>query len=292
MSPASGSSRRQVRAQRARARRRRVVLLGVLLVAVLAATGALTTWGVRRGDAHSAETWYAARSAAPPAAPSTAPSSAPPSSAPSSAAPPPAAPVFDTAAHSTTDPASPWVVVNKQHPLQPLDFAPAQLATVGGKQVSAQAAPDLQAMIDAAAAEGLRVTVSSGYRSYAYQVGVHDEAVSRQGWEYAESVSARAGYSEHQTGFAVDLGSAGSPGCDLSSCFGGTPEGRWLAAHAAEFGFLLRYTAAGSAVTGYSPEAWHFRWVGRDLTAELVRRGVITLEEFFGISGGPEYAAP
>jgi len=298
MSPArraspQGSTRRQLREQRSRTRRRRLALLVALVAVVLATTGALTTWGMHRDvDPAAAGTWYAAPSSSASAAPApgTVPAPAPGTTrAPTPVAPP--APVFDTSAHSTTDPASPWVVVNKQHPLQPLDYAPTQLATVGGKQVSAQAAPDLQAMLAAAQAAGVHVVVVSGYRSYSYQVGVHHEAVSREGYSYAESVSARAGFSEHQTGFALDLGSA-SGACELQTCFGQSPEGRWLAAHAGEFGFLLRYTPDDSAVTGYSPEAWHFRWVGRDLAAEMARRGVATLEEVFGVTGGEQYAAP
>ncbi|MGY1839652.1 MULTISPECIES: M15 family metallopeptidase [unclassified Modestobacter] len=194
------------------------------------------------------------------------------------------------AAHSTTDPASPWVVVNKQHPLRPMDHRPASLATVAGKQVDARIAGDLQALLAAADVDGVPLTLVSGYRSYGYQAEVHQRVIDAQGVTHAENVSARAGHSEHQTGLAVDFGGRTNPACDLADCFGGTPEGRWLAEHAAGHGFLLRYTAANSHLTGYSGEAWHFRWVGVDLVTEMATRQVGTLEEFFGISGGPVYA--
>lgn len=201
----------------------------------------------------------------------------------------PAPPAFDKAARSTTDPASPWVVVNKQHPL-PRDYAPAHLVAVDGRQVSAEVAGDLAAMRDAARAEGVVLQLASAYRPYTYQVGVHARLVRRDGAAGADRVSARPGYSEHQTGFAVDFGSATAPGCTLRNCFATTAEGRWLEAHAGEHGFLHRYTEAGTAVTGYNQESWHFRWVGRDLTAAMAAEGVGTLEEFFGVSGGPVYA--
>jgi D-alanyl-D-alanine carboxypeptidase len=99
-------------------------------------------------------------------------------------------------------------------------------------------------------------------------------------------VSARPGHSEHQTGLAVDVGSSTRPECDFDPCFADTVEARWVAACAAEFGFVVRYTPANSAVTGYGPEAWHLRWVGRELAGHLRDTGVTTLEEVFGVPGG------
>ena len=191
---------------------------------------------------------------------------------------------------STTDPASPWVVVNKQHPVTPADFVPPALATVGGKEVAALVVPDLTALLAASEADGVRLTLTSGYRSAGHQRAVHARAVRRDGAETAESLSARPGYSEHQTGLAIDFGSAVQPGCAVKDCFGLTDEARWLAERAGAFGFLQRYTAQNSPVTGYAPESWHYRWVGADLVARMAERGVSTLEEFFGVPGGSQYA--
>jgi len=198
---------------------------------------------------------------------------------------PPASPAF-----STTDAASPWVVVNKKHPVVPTDYVPAALSTVGGKQVASVVVPDLTNLLAAADADGLGLTLTSGYRSLSYQRGVHDNAVARDGFATAESLSARPGYSEHQTGLAIDFGSRSQPECAVQDCYQDTPEARWLAERAGAFGFLLRYTAAHTAVTGYAPESWHYRWVGVDLVRQMTERGVATLEEFFGVPGGPEYA--
>lgn len=206
--------------------------------------------------------------------------------APVTAAPEPTGPPL----HSTTDAASPWVVVNKQHPLTPADYAPAELGTVAGKEVAAVVVPDLQDLLAAAGDAGVGLTLTSGFRSLQYQRSVHDRAVERDGFEVAESLSARPGYSEHQTGLAVDFGSRSRPECAVQDCYRFTPEAAWLAENAGGFGFLLRYPEDLTAVTGYAPESWHYRWVGRELTGELAARGVGTLEEFFGVTGGPEYA--
>jgi D-alanyl-D-alanine carboxypeptidase len=203
------------------------------------------------------------------------------------AAPTPAG--LDLALHPTGDPASPWVVVNKALPIAPADWAPADLAVVAGYQVRPEVAAPLEQMLAAAAADGVSLPLLSAYRSYDSQVRVHADLVARVGQARAEEVSARPGHSEHQTGLAVDVGSATRPDCDFQDCFAETVEGRWVAARAGEFGFVVRYTAENRAVTGYAPEGWHLRWVGTDLVAELERRGVTTLEEAFGLPGGPDY---
>jgi len=203
---------------------------------------------------------------------------------------PPLEPTFDLAQHSTSDPASPWVIVNKQHPIAQ-DHVPADLVDVDGARVRAPVQPDLTAMVEAAAAAGPRLVVRGGYRSYAEQAGARAAIEARRGFAHAERYSARPGFSEHQTGLAVDIDSGTDPGCNLQTCFARTPEGVWLAEHAWEFGFVVRYTEANTAVTGYAPEGWHLRWVGRELTAWLRTEGVGSLEEALGVPGGAEYPA-
>lgn len=195
------------------------------------------------------------------------------------------APGIDLSAHSTSDPASPWVVVNKHTPLDPLDHEP-ELTVVRGYLVRPDAAPDIGALLDAADADGVHLTLRSAYRGYPKQEQVYEGWVAQLGRAGADETSARPGHSEHQTGVAVDVGSSTRPGCDFKPCFGDTVEGRWVAEHAAEFGLLVRYTAENSTVTGYGPESWHLRWVGRDLAAHLRETGVTTLEEVFDVPGG------
>jgi D-alanyl-D-alanine carboxypeptidase len=193
--------------------------------------------------------------------------------------------VFDRTAHSTSDPASIWVVVNKTHPIAPLDFRP-EIDLVRGYQVATAAAGPLQRLLDTGDRLGLGFKIASAFRSYGYQLHVHAATAAARGATEADLVSARAGYSEHQTGLAVDLITPDDPACDFEACFAGTPGGRWLARTAWRFGFVVRYQPATTSVTGYAPEPWHLRYVGRPLAAELHRTGIATLEEFFGVAGG------
>ncbi|HEX5091039.1 MAG TPA: M15 family metallopeptidase [Nocardioides sp.] len=192
---------------------------------------------------------------------------------------------FDRAAHSTTDPGSIWVIVNKTHPVEPSDYRP-DIEIVRGYQVARAAAKPLERLLDAGDRRGLGLKIESAFRSYGYQLHVHAATAAARGEAEADRVSARAGYSEHQTGLAVDLITPGDPACDFEPCFAHTPAGRWLADNAWRWGFVVRYQPATTAVTGYAPEPWHLRYVGRPLAAELRREGVRTLEEFFGVPGG------
>jgi D-alanyl-D-alanine carboxypeptidase len=196
-------------------------------------------------------------------------------------------PGFDKTRYSTTDPNSIWVVVNKQHPLSPINYAPPDLTAVGnGQYMRAEAATALKSMLAGATTAGYTVTAASAYRSYPTQVSVYANEVKSYGQATADSESARPGFSEHQTGLAVDLASGS---CSITDCFGTTPGGQWITANAYKYGFLLRYTAANTATTGYRAETWHFRYIGIDLATELHNTGVTTLEQFFGITGGPNY---
>lgn len=194
---------------------------------------------------------------------------------------------FDKARFSTTDPASLWVVVNKQHPLEPTSYAPTDLASVGnGQQLRAEPAAALQHMFADASTAGFTLVADSGYRSYQMQVSTYNSLVKAYGQTYADTVSARPGYSEHQTGWAVDIGTGS---CHVQDCFGSTPGGQWTQANAYKYGFLLRYPTSLSNITGYSNEAWHYRYVGPVLSNELHTENVQTLEQFFNISGGTTY---
>jgi D-alanyl-D-alanine carboxypeptidase len=271
--------------------RRRALLTCAVVVAGLAVGGLVAAvvdadlggFGGRGAAAPSPTASAADPVPSPPESATAAPT---PSAAPS---PSPTAVGIDLAARSATDPASLWVVVNKQHPMNPLDYAPTGLVWVDGGMVRGEAAPDLRAMIAAAKGDGVRLSLRNGYRSYTDQLVVHAQVVHRSGTAYADRYSARAGYSEHQTGLALDLHSASQPACDLTACFTQTPEAVWVAAHSWEYGFVVRYTPDNTAVTGYEPEAWHLRYVGRDLAAWMHTNGVASLEQALGVTGGPEY---
>lgn len=257
---------------RPRKTRKRRVLFGTLVVLLALAGIAIGIIMLdRRADAPK-PTVAAAKTA--PATPKPAPQPAPAS--------------FNKNEYSTTDASSLWVIVNKQHPLSPLTYAPTDLVTAYGHQVSNRLVPDLTAMITDAAKDGANLTLISSYRSYSYQVTLYNSYVSSDGQAKADEYSARPGYSEHQTGLAIDFGDrAGS--CPVVACYGDTTEGKWLAANAYKYGFLLRYPADKQAITGYEAEPWHYRYIGRDLSVEMHKDGITTLEEFFGVTGGDAY---
>jgi D-alanyl-D-alanine carboxypeptidase len=204
---------------------------------------------------------------------------------------------FDKARYSLTDPTSLWVIVNKQHPLQPISYAPDDLRypdvalRVPGQtemQLRDAAATALEQFFAGAAQQGYKLQVSTAYRGYNYQKSLYDGYVASAGQAAADQESARPGYSEHQTGLAVDIRTQSNT-CSLEACFGTTPEGEWLAANAYKYGFLLRYPAGKEAVTGYEYEPWHFRYIGTGLSQEMHKQNIQTLEEFFGVTGGTTY---
>lgn len=179
------------------------------------------------------------------------------------------------------------ILVNKKHCLQPLAFAPSDLVSVEGSfLLSAKAAPSFNAMSAAAAAAGQGFQITSSYRSYSTQVTTYKYWVSISGQAGADTYSARPGYSEHQTGLAVDLqANLNGKTCALS-CFLNTSQYTWLQTHAADYGFIQRYPTGQEAITGYESEEWHYRYVGVDVAKNMKAKNVTTLEQYWGISGG------
>lgn len=215
------------------------------------------------------------------------------SPAPTPSQTPSPSPTFDKAQLSIDDPASDWVVVNKSRPLHPVGYEPklvtADVAHLFTPLMRPDAAAALALMFTAGAKEGAgTMQVQNSYRSYTLQLSVHNRQVAQYGKAAADAQSARPGFSEHQTGFALDIATLPSK-CEIQECFGATPQGKWLAANAYRFGYVLRYPVGKQAVTGYIYEPWHFRYVGVALATEMHRTGVTTLEEFFGLPPAPDY---
>ncbi len=153
-----------------------------------------------------------------------------------------------------------------------------ELYAYGPQEVNEVVLLDLLALLEAALAEGHHLAVVSSYRSFETQRNTFQYHVDTLGLEQASAVSARPGHSEHQLGTTIDFSSA-TVGFELVELFGRTPEGRWLAEHAYEFGFVLSYPEGLTAVTGYVYEPWHFRWVGREMAGQ-VRTSELTLGQF------------
>lgn len=158
------------------------------------------------------------------------------------------------------------LIANKTYAL-PADYAP-------GVQPEAEAA--FKEMQSAAWNEGLNIWIASGYRSYEYQSGLYERYVNRSGKAEADRYSARPGHSEHQTGLAFDLNS-------IDDSFADTAEGKWVAEHCHEYGFIIRYPKGAEDITGYIYEPWHIRYLGKEI-AEKVYNSGLTLEEYLGIT--------
>jgi zinc D-Ala-D-Ala carboxypeptidase len=189
-------------------------------------------------------------------------------------------PGFDKSKYSLEDSDSPWVVVNKKRPL-PAEYAPTDLD--GG--IRREAAVKLNELYSEAQAQGHNLYSISGFRSYESQKLTYNSFVSRDGQANADTYSARPGHSEHQTGWAIDVGNGT---CDLEECFGDTPAGKWIAKNAHEHGFIIRYLEGKNHITGYNYEPWHLRYVGKELANEVYKSNQ-TLEEFFGLPPAQNY---
>ncbi|MCR5787765.1 MAG: D-alanyl-D-alanine carboxypeptidase family protein [Bacilli bacterium] len=134
-----------------------------------------------------------------------------------------------------------------------------------------------------ALAAGFDIRIGSGFRSYSSQKTIYNNYVKRDGQAKADTYSARAGHSEHQTGLAIDICASGY-NC-ITSSFNGTPPANWLSENAYKYGFILRYPEGKTNETGYKFESWHFRYVGKDLASKVYNGGDwITLEAFYGIT--------
>lgn len=162
------------------------------------------------------------------------------------------------------------LIANKTYSL-PADYAPGLDATCESQ---------FHKLSEAAAMEGLNIYFASGFRSYDYQSEIYYNYVNAYGQESADTFSARPGYSEHQSGLAIDVNS-------IDDSFRNTPEAVWLAIHCHEYGFIIRYPEGKQDITGYKYEPWHIRYVGTDLSYPIYESG-LTVEEYFGITS--EYA--
>ncbi len=131
-------------------------------------------------------------------------------------------------------------------------------------------------MKKAAAEKGMSIYISSGFRSFSSQKSIYNRYVSRDGKTLADTYSARPGHSEHQTGLSVDLNT-------ITQSFGRTKEGKWVAEHCHEYGFIIRYPEGKSHITGYCYEPWHLRYVGVEAATKIARSG-LCLEEYYGIT--------
>ncbi len=132
---------------------------------------------------------------------------------------------------------------------------------------------DLKALASAARKAGKPLAVRSAHRSYDYQKALFNSYVRTHGWSQAVKFSARPGHSEHQLGTTIDFTTA--PGVPLTTKFGDSPAGKWLARKGWKFGFIMSYPKGKTHASCYSYEPWHWRYFGRDLAAKIHASGQV-----------------
>jgi len=180
------------------------------------------------------------------------------------------------------------VVVNAAYPLAE-DFVPNDLAGLDGSEYKLEktAAAAFTRMKAAMVEEGLVLNVESAYRSAAKQKELYEARVQAimaqdgsltlpEAQEQAKAVVNLPGTSEHQTGLAVDVSTDGY----ASNQFDQSPAGQWIIKNGADYGFILRYPADKTQVTGILYEPWHIRYVGEKL-AKKITKSDLCLEEYF-----------
>ena len=171
------------------------------------------------------------------------------------------------------------VIVNKYYKLAS-DYEPDDLTIINSKYASGtqklrkEAANKFEEMASDMLKENLKIYAGSTYRSYSYQLGLYNRYVAKDGFKDAETYSARAGYSEHQLGLAVDIVNGKWEYLSEKD-----KEYTWLINNSYKYGFILRYPRGSEYITGYVFEDWHFRYLGTDLATKVYNSN-LTYDEY------------
>jgi D-alanyl-D-alanine carboxypeptidase len=176
------------------------------------------------------------------------------------------------------------IIANKYYELG-MDFVPEDLVDVpithrysDRVQLTREAYDAYMEMWNAAKEEqDIYLILASGYRSAKEQKEVYDEYDQSYGREFADNVAARPGYSEHQTGLAIDVY---SKECSSAKTFKDSKTYAWLIDNSYKYGFILRYPENKKSLTGYNYESWHYRYLGKDL-AKKVHDSGLTYDEYY-----------
>lgn len=157
---------------------------------------------------------------------------------------------------------------------KPWDLASVSRASIAGSGlVRRLVIADLKAMAAAARKAGKPLAVRSAYRSYATQVATFQSWVRRSGYQQALKFSARPGHSEHQLGTTIDFTTA--PGVPLSTSFGESPPGKWIARNGWRYGFIMSYPKGRRKISCYGYEPWHWRYVGKEMARAIHESGQV-----------------
>ncbi len=174
------------------------------------------------------------------------------------------------------------VLVNK-HRMLTEDYVPKNLKEVkeeyikfpdGKMELEQKTLSAFIVMMQAAEKDGKHILINSGYRSYKDQVEVQQEYLQAYGQNYVDNYVSKPGFSEHQTGFSIDVASRDT------SIFVESDEYDWMMENAYLYGFILRYPKSKEEITGYKCEAWHYRYVGKEI-AKYIHEHNITYDEYY-----------
>ena len=177
------------------------------------------------------------------------------------------------------------MLVNKYYYLSE-DYVPDDLVTVsqtyswgeaGSQRVREIVYNAFLDMWNVANDAGYYLMINSSYRTYQDQESVYNNYRNTSGQTYADSIAARPGYSEHQTGLAIDIFSRTNTS---SATFASSEEASWLKENAYKYGFILRYPEGKEDITGTTYEAWHYRYVGVDIATYIYEHN-ITFDEYY-----------
>ncbi len=173
------------------------------------------------------------------------------------------------------------ILVNKYYYLGE-DYVPNNLEEINkeyarsGMKLVKEAKDAFESLSAKAKEDDLQIIAMSSYRSYQYQDNLYNRYVQNDGVENADTYSARPGFSEHQTGLAIDIYN----GKENYTNFENTEEFKWMQENAYKYGFILRFPKDKTKETGYQYESWHYRYVGVEIS-KIINQKKICLEEYY-----------
>ncbi|MCL2004244.1 MAG: M15 family metallopeptidase [Oscillospiraceae bacterium] len=193
-----------------------------------------------------------------------------------------------------SEPEALLVLCNKNFRL-PEDYVPLGLrnAAASARKMTDEAASAFERMQAALREElSLGLVVVSAYRDFYYQRTLYNRYAAKDGTAVADTYSARAGHSEHQTGLAIDFLHRSPSGTLRAAGFQNTTQYAWLQTHAHEYGYILRYPEGFESITGYRFEPWHWRYIGVEDATRMFEEGFTTFEEYIGTYYAPVISTP
>lgn len=173
------------------------------------------------------------------------------------------------------------ILVNKYHYLTK-NYVPNNLVPINpdyarsGMSLVKEAKEAFEKLSQDAKQDNMMIFAISSYRSYDYQLNLYNTYVAADGKKAVDTYSARAGFSEHQTGLVVDVYDGITP----YTSFEETKEFKWMQENAHKYGFILRYPKDKVKITGYQYESWHYRYVGKKI-AKIIKEANLSLEEYY-----------